>query len=114
MREIDKLNYRHKLEMLDELIAEFPENPSLWEVKNQIKAKLNEGGQEVKQNMSKFENMRPYPNERPREYKPCFVQTKKGFHRAYLYLAYDGWTWIDLDTDKPMVHSVLSWTYIND
>lgn len=40
MKEIDKLNYRHKLEMIDELIAEFRENASLVSVKNQINAIL--------------------------------------------------------------------------
>lgn len=40
MKEIDKLNYRHKLEIVDELIAEFRENASLWSVRNQIYTKL--------------------------------------------------------------------------
>lgn len=40
MKDIGKLNYRHKLKMVDELIAEFRENASLVSVKNQINAIL--------------------------------------------------------------------------
>lgn len=36
MKDIGKLNYRHKLKMVDELIAEFRESASLVSVKNQI------------------------------------------------------------------------------
>lgn len=42
MREIDKLNYRHKLEIIDELIEEFRDNSSLWSVKKQIKEILKD------------------------------------------------------------------------
>lgn len=107
MKEIDKLNYRHKLEMVEELISEFRDNASLWSVKKQIKTILHDDGSDIKP----YDCMVEYPDNKPRAHKACLVQTDKGKFRAYLYLSYDGWTWINTENNKPLDTPVRYWSY---
>lgn len=114
MKEIDKLNYRHKLEIVDELIAEFRDCASLWSVKKQITDKLQENSYEPS-NISVPQTMvNVHKDGHPREFKPCVVETDSGMHKAFFYCGYDGYTWEDCDTHKVITEPVRSWSYITD
>lgn len=114
MKEIDKLNYRHKLEMIDELIAEFRENASLVSVKNQIKGILGENPY-APSNISIPQCMVNISNGgQPKEFKPCLVQTDSGLLKAFFFRSYDGYTLEDIDTHKIITEPVRAWSYITD
>lgn len=114
-----KFSINHKLEVLDELIAEFRENTSLWSVKKQTLEILNDKQNRQSSNGSKKEivnvgGFSSFALSKPEYNKHCVVLTAKNKFKAYFSLAYDGGEWFRLSDDKLITEPVLKWAYILD
>lgn len=117
-----KYSINQKLEVLDELIAEFRENASLWSVKKQALEILND--MQNKQNHQSSNGSKKeivnvggfswFALSKPEYNKHCVVLTAKDKFKAYFSLAYDGGEWLRLSDDKPITEPVLKWAYILD
>lgn len=112
-----KFSINHKLEVLDELIAEFRENTSLWSVKKQTLEILNNKAESSNGSKKEIVNVGGFSSfaiSKPEYNKLCVVLTANNKFKAYFSLSYDGGEWFRLSDNKLITEPVLKWAYILD